>query len=53
MRESALRIKDQAEHVFAFNEQHVVLTVTAGLVRGWGVRRKTGCLRIASQVRSI
>lgn len=34
-----MHIKGQAEHVLAFNEQCVVLTVTAGLVGGWGIRR--------------
>lgn len=42
MRESATHIKGQAEHVLTFHEQSGVLTVTADLVRGWGVRRKTG-----------
>lgn len=42
-----MHIKGQAEHVLAFNEQCVVLTVTAGLVGGWGIRK------IASEIRSI
>lgn len=42
MRESATPIKGQTEHVLAFREPSVVLTVIAGLVRGWRVRRKTG-----------
>lgn len=33
-------IKGQAEHVLAFDEQCVVLTVTAGLVREWGTGGK-------------
>jgi len=33
MKELAKHIKGQAEHILAFNEQCVVLTVTAGLVR--------------------
>lgn len=53
VRESAVCIKGGAERVSALNEQCVVLAVTAGLVRGWGVRRKTDCLQIASESRSI
>lgn len=52
MRESATHIKGQAEHVLAFNEQ-CVWTITAGLVRGWRVRRKMDCLKIASKIKSI